>query len=73
MARLVLPVSASPYRRVIVQMVLYSTYAKLRTYLKGIDDLPFLISVDNIQIEKDGEVQPLLKVSMGLSMYIASL
>ncbi len=65
--------SSSRYRRVAVQMVLYSTYTKLRAYIKGIEDLPFLINVDNIQIEKNGEAQPLLKVSMGLSMYIASL
>jgi Tfp pilus assembly protein PilO len=58
------------YRRVVVQVVLHSTYAKLRTYLKEIEELPFLIVVDHIQIEKNGEVQPLLKVSMGLSMYI---
>ncbi len=61
------------YRRVVVQVVLHSTYAKLRTYLKEIEELPFLIVVDHIQIEKTGEVQPLLKVSMGLSMYISSL
>jgi hypothetical protein len=54
----------TPYRRVVVQVVLHSTYAKLRTYLKEIEELPFLIVVDHIQIEKDGEVQPLLKVSM---------
>jgi hypothetical protein len=64
--------STSRYRRVAVRMVLHSTYANLRTYLKGIEELPFLINVDNIQIEKTGEGQPLLKVSMGLSMYIAS-
>src|SRR3989304_7625378 len=44
--------SSSQYRRITVQMVLHSTYAKLRTYLKGIEELPFLINVDNIQIEK---------------------
>jgi len=64
--------STSQYRRVAVQMVLHSTYGKLRTYLKGIEELPFLINVDNIQVEKNEEVQPLLKVSLGLSMYIAS-
>ena len=62
--------SSSQYRRVTVQMVLYSSYAKLRTYLKGIEELPFLINVDHIQIEKGGEGQLLLKVSLGLSMYI---
>jgi hypothetical protein len=63
--------SPPQYRRVTIQMVLHSTYSKLRAYLKGIEELPFLVSVDNIQIEKDGDIQPLLKVSMGLSMYIA--
>ena len=65
--------SASQYRRVSVQMVLHSTYAKLGAYLKGIEELPFLIHVDNLQVEKNEEVQPLLKVTMGLSMYITSL
>jgi Tfp pilus assembly protein PilO len=62
--------SASQYRRVIVQMVVHSTYNKLAAYLKGMDELPFLINVDNLQVEKNEEVQPLLKVTMGLSMYM---
>jgi Tfp pilus assembly protein PilO len=65
--------SASQYRKVSVQMVLHSTYTKLGTYLKGIEELPFLIHVDNLQVEKNEEVHPLLKVTMGLSMYITSL
>jgi Tfp pilus assembly protein PilO len=65
--------SASQYRRVSVQMVLHSTYPKLGTYLKGIEELPFLIHVDNLQVEKSEEVHPLLKVTLGLSMYITSL
>ena len=65
--------ASQQYRRVTVQMVLHSTYAKLGTYLKGIEGLPFLINVDNIQIEKIEEVQPFLKVTIGLSMYITSL
>jgi Tfp pilus assembly protein PilO len=64
---------ASQYRRVTVQMVLHSTYTKLGAYLKGIDELSFLINVDNLQVEKNEEVQPLLKVTLGLSMYIISL
>jgi hypothetical protein len=51
-------------------MVLHSTYTKLGAYLKGIEELPFLINVDNLQVEKEEGVQPLLKVTMGLSMYI---
>jgi len=62
--------SISKHRKVSIQMVLRSTYAKVGTYLKGIEELPFLINVDSLQLEKNEEVQPLLKVTMGLSMYI---
>ena len=64
--------SASQYRRITVQMVLLSSYYKLGSYLKGIEELPFLINVDNIQIERIEETRPLLKVTMGLSMYVTS-
>jgi hypothetical protein len=63
---------ASQYKRVMVQVVLHSTYTKLESYLKGIEGLPFLIHVDNIQVERTEEVHPLLKVSVVLSMYITS-
>ena len=64
---------AFQYRKVAVQMVLHSTYAKLGSYLKQIEDLPFLINVDGLQIERTEETQPFLKVTMGLSMHIISL
>jgi Tfp pilus assembly protein PilO len=64
---------SSKYRKVSIQMVLHSTYAKLGTYLREIEELPFLINVDSLQIEKNEEVQPLLKVTMGLVMYITAL
>jgi hypothetical protein len=63
---------APQYRRVTVQMVLHSTFGKQQTYLKGIEQLPFLINVDNIQMERIEEVQPFLKVTIGLSMYVTS-
>jgi Tfp pilus assembly protein PilO len=63
----------STYRKVSVQVVLHSTYAKLGIYLKGIEELPFLIHVDNLQVERSEEVQPLLKVTMELSMYMISI
>ena len=66
-------VSVVGYRKVIVQMVLHSTYAKLGTYLKEIQELPFLVNVDSLQIEKNGEIFPFLKVTMGLSIYMISL
>ena len=64
---------AFQYRKINVQMVLHSTYAKLGTYLKEIGDLPFLINVDSLQVERTEEIQPFLKVTMGLSMYIITL
>jgi len=62
--------SISKHRKVSIQMVLHSTFSKVGTYLKGIEELPFLINVNSLVIEKNEEVQPLLKVTMGLSMYI---
>ena len=65
--------SVSQYKKVLVQMVLHSTFSKLETYLKGIEELPLLIHVDHLQIERHEEVEPLLKVTLGLSMFIFSL
>jgi Tfp pilus assembly protein PilO len=62
--------STSQHKKVNIQMVLHSTYSKLGTYLKGVEELPFLIHVDSLQVEKNEEVQSLLKVTMGLSMYV---
>ena len=65
--------SRPQYRKVSVQVVLHSTYAKLSAYLKGIEELPFLIHLDNLQLERSEEVQPFLKVTMELSMYMISI
>ncbi|NWG04045.1 MAG: hypothetical protein HXY44_14425 [Syntrophaceae bacterium] len=63
-------ISGSHYKKVNIKMVLYSTFSKLGTYMKGIEELPFLIHVDSLQVEKNEEVHPLLKVTMGLGMYV---
>jgi Tfp pilus assembly protein PilO len=65
--------STFQYRKVTIQMVLHSTYTKLGTYLKDIEKLPFLVNIDSLQIERNEEISPLLKVTMGLSMYIVTL
>lgn len=67
--------TASPfqYKRVKVHMVLHSTYTALQTYLKGIEELPFLVTVDSLQMERNEELLPFLKVTMGLSVLIISL
>jgi Tfp pilus assembly protein PilO len=61
------------YRRVAVQVVFHSTYSKLGNYIKGIKELPFLINIESLQIERNEEIVPLLKVTMGLTMHIISL
>jgi Tfp pilus assembly protein PilO len=65
--------SASQYRKVTVHMVLHSTYTNLGSYLTGIEELPFLVNVDNLQIEKNEEILPFLKVTIGLSIHIITL
>ncbi|NWF91288.1 MAG: hypothetical protein HXY46_00085 [Syntrophaceae bacterium] len=61
------------YRRVAVQIVLHSTYSKLADYIKGINELPFLINIESLQIERSEEILPLLRVTMGLNIHIISL
>jgi hypothetical protein len=63
---------AFQYKRVMVKIFLQSTYNALGAYLKRIEELPFLVSVDNLQIERNEEILPLLKVNMGLSVLIIS-
>ncbi len=65
--------SAFQYRKVTIQMVVHSTYTKLGSYLKEIEKLPFLVNVDSLQMERNEEISPSLKVTMGLSMHIVTL
>ena len=60
-------------RKVTVQVILHSTFAKLEAYLKGIEELPFLIQIDSLQIQRNDEAHPLLIVPLGLKMYIITL
>jgi len=62
--------AAFQYRRVAIQMVLHSRFNGLRTYLKEIEELPFLVAVDHLQVERMGEGTSLLKVTMGLSVFV---
>lgn len=65
--------STFQYKRVGVQMVLRSTFDALVAYIKEIEELSFLVSVDHLQIERDKETLPFLKVNMGLSVFIISV
>jgi hypothetical protein len=64
--------SPFPYKKVTIHMVLHSRFGALRTYLKGIEELPFLVAVDQIQVERIGEKTAFLKVSIGLSVYVTA-
>lgn len=66
--------TVSPDTRIVtVQLVLNSTFAKLDSYLKGVEGLPFLVQIESLQMERNEETQPLLKVILGLRMYIIPL
>jgi Tfp pilus assembly protein PilO len=60
--------TVSQYKKMNIQIVLHATYTKLGGYLKEIEKLPFLVHVDHLHIERDEEILPFLKVTMGLSM-----
>jgi hypothetical protein len=61
------------YSKVTVLMVLYSTYSALEAYVKSIEGLPFIVSVDRLQVEKNDSTPPLLKVTMWLNVLIMSV
>jgi len=62
--------SAFQYRGVAIQVVLRSRLNALRTYLKGIEELPFLVAVDHLQVERIGDGTSFLRVTMGLSVFV---
>jgi Tfp pilus assembly protein PilN len=66
--------AASPlqYKRVRINLTLHSSFAALDAYLKEIEDLPFLVTVDTLQMERSEEISPYLKVTLGLSVHIIS-
>jgi len=65
--------SAVQYKRVVVEMVLHSTFPALGAYLRGIEELPFLVTLESLQVERNEKILPFLIVTMGLSVHIISL
>ena len=59
-------------KRIVVQMVVHSNYGKLGRYLKDLQELPFLVYVESLQVERDAEVLASLKATMGMSIYVVS-
>jgi hypothetical protein len=60
------------HKRVTAMMVLRSNYSALEAYVKEIEELPFLVTVDYLQIERNQATLPFLKVTMGLSVLTLS-
>ena len=57
-------------KKVRVNLVLHSTFYKLENYLKGIEKLPYLIDIDDLQVERIEEIYPLLKATLLINLYI---
>jgi len=62
----------SPYKKVNLQMVLHSSFNSLGTYLKEIEELPFFVTINHFRVEREEKVFPLLKVTLGLTVYLLS-
>jgi Tfp pilus assembly protein PilO len=65
--------SSLPYRRVAVHLVLHATYNALGNYLRGIQQLPFLVTLDHLQVERKEEMFPFLIVTLELGVQVYSL
>ncbi len=63
---------APPYAKVPVLLVLHSDFYSLGDFLKSIEDLPLPLDVKGLQVEKAEEIIPLLKATIGLTLYIHS-
>lgn len=60
------------YKKITALMVLNTTYSALKAYLKDIEELPFLVTIDHLQVEKNNNVSLPLKATMGLDILIIS-
>lgn len=60
------------YKKITTLIVLNTTYSALKAYLKGIEELPFLVTVDHLQIEKNENISLPLKATLRLDILIMS-
>lgn len=59
-------------KKVNVNMVLHSAFYKLKNYINEIENLPFLIQIGGLQVERDEEIYPLLKVTLNISLFVSA-
>ena len=62
----------SLYEKVPVLLVLHSGFYSLGDFLKGIEELPLPVYISGIQVEKVEEIFPLLKATIGLTIFTHS-
>ncbi len=62
--------ASSPYRKVKIEMVFLSTFSKLVNYLNGMKELPFLVQLKSLQVERQENAHPLLKVKMVIKVLV---
>lgn len=60
------------YKKITTLMVLNTTYSALKTYLKYLEELPFLVTIDHLQIEKNEGISLPLKATLRLDILIKS-
>ncbi len=65
--------SPLPYRRVAVHLVLHATLNALENYLRGIQELPFLVTLDHLQVERKEELLPYLVMTLELGVRVYAL
>ncbi len=61
---------AGEYKKVAVQMVMWATYHSLESFLKNLERLPFLISLDYLKMERQGDKYPYLLITLEIGVQI---
>jgi Tfp pilus assembly protein PilO len=65
-----LPPEKSPYQRLTIVMNIQCRYRHLGLYLRGLIDLPGLVTVDELQIVRDNQIFPKLQTKLTLSTFV---
>ncbi len=65
------PHEKSPYKRLTMVMNIQCPYRYLGSYLKRISDLPGLVTVDKLEIVRDNQIFPKVKVKLALSTFVS--
>jgi len=62
----------SPYKRLAVVMNIQCPYRHLGSYLKRVNDLPGLVTVNELEIVRDNQIFPRVKVKLTLGVWVKS-